>query len=107
MWGMHKNPASGVNPIPLGHPLWRFSEGRTDAIRKSNKTLVTSVRIPWLTADDRAEFRQGLETSMRNGRDAVQIIHAWPWRVSPDVKGLRGKLVVLATLVESHLKTPL
>jgi hypothetical protein len=59
--------------MTLGHPLWRFSQGRTGALRRSNNALVTSVRIPWLTADDHAEFRRGLETSMRHARDAVQI----------------------------------
>jgi hypothetical protein len=65
---------------------------------------VTSASKPWLTADDRAEFRQGLEASMRNARDAVQIIEAQT-AVSPTLQALWGKLVVLTTMAEKNLKT--
>jgi hypothetical protein len=104
MWGIHKNHASGVNPIPLGCPLWGFSERRTAALRRSNNALVTSVRIPWLTADERAGFRRGLETSMRNARDAVQSIEPQT-AVSPILQALWGKLIVLTAMTESDLKT--
>jgi hypothetical protein len=68
------------------------------------KACVSSAGKHRLTTDDRAELRQELETSMRKAQDAMQIMDA-QGGVSPDVKGLRGKLVVLATLPESDLMT--
>jgi hypothetical protein len=81
--------------MPLGHLLWRLSEGRTGALESTYEAFVTSASIPWLTADDRAKFRQGLEASMRKARDAVQIIDAQPG-ISPALQGFRGKLVLWA-----------
>jgi hypothetical protein len=42
---------------------------------------------------------------MKSAQDAVQIIDAQP-RMGVDLKALRGKLVVLATLAEGDPKTP-
>jgi hypothetical protein len=42
---------------------------------------------------------------MKSAQDAVQIIDAQP-RMGVDLKSLRGKLVVLATLAEGDPKTP-
>jgi hypothetical protein len=55
-------------------------------------------------ADDRAGFRRGLETSMRNARGTVQIIEAQTV-VIPALQALWGKLVVLTTSTEHDLKT--
>jgi hypothetical protein len=63
--------------------------------QQTYKAFVTSTGKHWLTVDDRAECRQGLETSMRNARDPVQIIDVQP-AISPALQGLRGKLVLWA-----------
>jgi hypothetical protein len=55
-------------------------------------------------ADDCAEFRQGLETPMRNACDAVQIIEPQT-AVSPILQALWGTLVMLTTRTENDLKT--
>jgi hypothetical protein len=90
--------------MPLAHLLWKLSEGRTGALESTYKAFVTSASKPWLTAHDLAEFRQGLETSMRNAREAVQIIEPQT-AVIPALQALWGKLVVLTTMTENDLKT--
>jgi hypothetical protein len=94
-----------VNLMPLAHLLWRLSEGRTSALERTYKAFVTSASKPWFTADDRAERRRDLEQSMRSAQAAVEIIGARPG-ISPALQGLRGKLVMLATLAKGDLKTP-
>jgi hypothetical protein len=90
--------------MPLWHLLWRFSERRTAALERTDRAFVSGARNPWLTANDRAGFRQGLETSMTNARDTVEIIEPQT-AVIPALQALWGKLVVLMTMTESDLET--
>jgi hypothetical protein len=54
-------------------------------------------------ADERAEFRQGFETSMRHVRHVVQIVDVQP-EITPTLQALRGKLVVWQEHAESDLQ---
>ena len=65
---------------------------------------MTRARKSWLTADDRAEFRRRLETSMRDARDAVEIIEPQTAAI-PALQALWGKLGMLTTRTENDLKT--
>jgi hypothetical protein len=77
----------------LAQLLWRLSEGRTDALERTYRAFLTSASKPWLTADDRAELRHDLERSLKSAQAAVEIIDG-QGAVSPDLKVLRGRLVV-------------
>jgi hypothetical protein len=58
----------------------------------------------YLRAEDRAEIRQQLVTSMQQAQSALELMDAQPGGLSPALRQFRGKLIVLTTLAEDDLK---
>jgi hypothetical protein len=77
-------------------------------IEKDYKSFMTSDRKRWLTADDRTnddrtKLREELGTSLHRAQAAITTIDTQAG-VSPELRQLRGKLVIAATMAEADLK---